>query len=514
MQPRYEQPVADYVRFHAEHNPDVIAYQEDGETCTYPELNRRASQVANGLAAHGCTPGDRIGFLGVNSGGYVEVFYGAAKARVLYTGLNWRLAPAELAFLLEDSGCRVIFCDPEFETMLNDLAKKIPTLELVLPVDERFSTWRDSQSDSDPFLTHEAEEPIVQFYTSGTTGRPKGVLLTNRNMSTLREAEDNYGEWYVSSDRRETLINAMPNFHVGGLGWMLIGMFRGARVLLLPAMDADIFLDLVESEQANHFCAVPVVIQMMVEAQRARPRDLSSLRLISYGAASIAPAVLRDAMETLSDNFVQFYGMTEMNGSCTVLRPEDHSLENPERLLSCGRAAPLLEIEIRDAAGKPVPPGQHGELWLRGGTMMAGYWNRPEATAEAIVDGWYRSGDGGHMDEEGYIFISDRIKDMVVTGGENVYPNEVENALYEHDEIVEAAVVGIPDEKWGEALLGFIVRAKGSKLTDDDLIAFLRERIAGYKIPRRYRFVDAFPRTPSGKIKKFELRDKAASSEG
>lgn len=507
LQPDYRLSVADYTRFHAARDAEATAYVDAGHECAYGELDRRASQVANALAAAGCSPGDRIAYLGVNSGPYVETFFGANKAKAVYVGLNWRLALAELEHILNDAGVSLVVADPQHLPMLQSLQETVPSLKAIVSAERSaFDAWRETGSDADPFLRHGDGDTILQFYTSGTTGRPKGVMITNRCMGAHRRSEDQMGDWHLKPEPREVSINAMPNFHIGGLGWLLIGVFRGAKVILMPAPDPAAFLDHVESHRVTHLFTVPVVLGMMVEEQKRRPRDLSALRTIHYGASAIAPSLLREALEVMQVRFSQYYGMTEANGVITCLAPEHHDLERPELLTSCGRSVSGTEIKICDEQGQEVPRGASGEIWARSDGLMKGYWNRPEANAEVFVDGWYRSGDGGRMDDDGFIYIGDRIRDMVVSGGENIYPSEVEHQLVEHPSVAEAAVVGVPDERWGEALKAFVVPSGNDAVTADDLIEFLRDRLAGYKIPRLYGFLDEMPKTASGKMQKFKLK--------
>jgi acyl-CoA synthetase (AMP-forming)/AMP-acid ligase II len=507
MHPEYSQPLADYVRFFANLHPARNAYIDGSRECTYAELDKLTNRVANGLVALGCQPGDRVGFVGLNSGEYVEAFFGAMKAKVVNVGVNWRLAEPEFEYILKDSGIKVLICDPDFVPLFETFRDRIETLEHVISTaPEAFAAWRDQFEDSDPSLEHTEDDPVVQFYTSGTTGRPKGVVLTNRAMGEHRQMEDRLGDWFISSERQEIIINAMPNFHVGGLGWILMGMFRGAQVVLLPGPDADKFLDLIEQRKATHLFAVPIVLAMMVEAQKKSPRDVSSLQVFHYGSSAIAPSILKEAIEIMQCGFSGYYGMTENNGVVTNLAPKQHDPNNPERLKSCGKPLPGITIKIADEDGNEVPTGDSGEIWVNSPGMMSGYWNRPDATAEVLVDGWYRSGDGGRVDEEGFLYMTDRIKDMIVSGGENIYPTEIENVLITHTAVAEVAVVGVPDDKWGESVKAVIVPAQGQQTNSEELIQFLRPLLAGYKIPRLYEFVESLPRNSVGKVQKFKLR--------
>ena len=511
MQPSYHQPVADHVRYFASTTLEHIAYVDGDETVCFRQLDQRSNQVANGLIDFEGQEITRLAYIGKNSGTYIEVLLGALKARAIYIGVNWRLSPGELDFVFTDSAANLIVYDPELPAdTIAAVERQAAFKNKSLLSTEMFTDWRDAQSESDPAFAHQPDDIILQFYTSGTTGTPKGVEISNQSMSRARQAEDQFGEWYFKNPEKnggvpDVTINAMPNFHVGGVGWVLVGLFRGATTIVLRQPDADAFLAAIERYRATHLWTVPSVLEEMIELQQSEARDLSSLKTLHYGGAPISPDLLKKAQTVLPCQFCQTYGMTEA-GALTYLPPEDHDLNNPTRLTSCGKAYPGTKLEIRDFEGNPLSANADGEIYAKTPSLMSGYWRREEAFHQVVQDGWYRTGDGGHLDEDGYLYLGDRITDMIVSGGENIYPAEVEHALALHPDIQEAAVVGVNDRKWGETPFAFIVTRADSSPETTGLIEFLRDHLAGYKIPRHYRSIDQLPRNASGKVLKYQLR--------
>jgi acyl-CoA synthetase (AMP-forming)/AMP-acid ligase II len=299
----------------------------------------------------------------------------------------------------------------------------------------------------------------------------------------------------------------MPLFHIGGSGWALVGLYTGVPNVLMRDVDPKILLDLIPRHGITRMFVVPAVILFMLQVPSCAESDLSSLRLICYGASPMPLELLRKALKIFPCGFAQVYGLTETTGAITYLPPEDHADPEAERLKSCGKPTAPIEIRIRGPQGEDLPPRAVGEVVCRTPQVMVGYWNLPDASARAIQNGWFHTGDAGYLDEEGYLYIYDRVKDMIVSGGENIYPAEVENALFAHPAVADAAVIGVPDERWGEAVKAVVVTKPGAELTAEALIAFARERIAGFKVPRSVDFVAALPRNPSGKVLKRELRD-------
>jgi acyl-CoA synthetase (AMP-forming)/AMP-acid ligase II len=351
-----------------------------------------------------------------------------------------------------------------------------------------------------------SEDVAYQLYSSGTTGRPKGVQLTHANLETGLTLYPRFMGMHGDS----VSMVAMPLYHIGGGGWALAGFRVGAtNVLVREVMPAEL-VDLVEREGITHAFLVPAVLQFMLSVPGVDARDFSSLRYILYGASPISETVLTGAMRTFKCGFVQAYGLTESTGTVILLPEGDHDPEGPNRhrLRSAGVPTPDAEIRIVDpGTGRDVPTGEVGEIWIKGPTVMKGYWKMPEETAATIQpDGWLRSGDAGYRDADGYVYIHDRVKDMIVSGGENVYPAEVENAVMSHPDVADVAVIGIPHEKWGETGAAMVVRVAGSTLTEEVLLAYCRERLAGFKCPTQVVWLDELPRNPSGKVLKKDLR--------
>jgi long-chain acyl-CoA synthetase len=348
------------------------------------------------------------------------------------------------------------------------------------------------------------------MYTSGTTGVPKGVLTTHRNLAAAAETSPRWG-----FDADTVSLTPLPMFHIGGIGWAFLGLWNGASTILVSEFAAEAVLDLLEGERVTNAVFVPTMLQMLAAVPGAAQRDYSALRSIAYGASPITTPVLKAALRTFRCALFGIYGLTETTGAAVQLDAADHDPDGPRDhlLRSVGRPYPWVELRIVDPLTRAAcGPHEVGEVWLRAPNVMAGYFNRPEETAAALTaDGWLRTGDGGYLDEAGYLFLTDRIKDMIVSGGENVFPVEVEEALAQHPAVDQVAVIGVPDERWGETVKALVVLRTGAVASADELTAFARERLAGYKLPRSVDFVSDLPRTPSGKVLKRELRERFGS---
>ncbi|WP_242128937.1 long-chain-fatty-acid--CoA ligase [Sphingobium sp. Sx8-8] len=500
--------IGGYVRDHgARRSGEVALVFEERET-SYGELNRRASRIANGLVAMGLQPGARVAYLGKNRDIYFEFWMGAIRAAMVMVPINWRLAPPEVAYILDDCSPALLVADPEFLARL-DPAPGCPVLLTETGEGEPFARWRDRQADGDPQADGGYEDVVLQLYTSGTTGNPKGAMLTNRSLLALRDAlpPDALPGWYRWSGEDVALV-AMPIFHISGSGWGLWALQHGAKAVVVRDFDPHQVLDLLVRYRITKLMIVPTALRIMCDDPKAAETDFSFLETICYGGSAIPLDLLRQAIGLFGCGFAQMYGMTETAGTITGLPPADHDVDGNVRMASVGLPLPGVEIRILGPEGAELPRGEVGEIAIRAAANMTGYYNRPEATAETIdADGWLRTGDAGRMDADGYVYLADRIKDMIITGGENVYPAEVENALFGHPDVHDVAVIGVPDVKWGEAVKAIIVPVEGREPDPAAIIAWARARIAAYKAPKSIAFCDALPHNPSGKVLRRLLRD-------
>jgi acyl-CoA synthetase (AMP-forming)/AMP-acid ligase II len=499
--------LSDIPCLHAAERADKVALQCEGRTLTYGELNARAGKVAGLLVAAEVKPGDRVAWLGRSRETFFEIFFGAAAARACLAPINSRLAIPEIAFILQDSGANLLFVTPDFFAAARAVVAQVNRPIRLIGVGgeaegiESYEVLRDAATVSS-LPAPKAADDVLQLYTSGTTGLPKGVRLNNTNYAAFLDLRTKVEGFNYGPD--DTVLIVLPLFHVAGTNISFAGLAPGGRVVIAPEFSPAEVLRLIETERVAHVFLVPAMINMLLQAPEIATTDLSSLKTVAYGASPISEAVLANAKATFGCGFIQFYGMTESTGAGTFLAPEAH---RGDLLRSCGKAWPKMAVRILDDHGNEATVGEIGEIAIQGGMVMAGYWNRPEATAEAVTpDGWLKTGDAGYRDAEGYIFVHDRVKDMIVSGGENIYPAEVENAILGCPGVADAAVIGVPDERWGEAVKAVVVAHADGAPDPEAVIAWARERIAGYKAPKSVDFIDALPRNASGKVLRRELR--------
>jgi fatty-acyl-CoA synthase len=485
-------------------HPHRLALVDGDRRLSYAELAQRSHQVALLLQQLGIQRGDRVAILSVNCAEWVELFFAAAELGVILVPLNWRLAPAELDYQLQDCGPRLLFVGPEQQ----ELANRLQSAPRRIAIGSGEWGMRSEGNIVDPtelpsVATPQSSLPHLILYTSGTTGHPKGAVLTQAN---LFWNAINCSLAFGLSER-DTTLTFLPLFHAGGIGLFTIpSLYVGGRVVLMRAFDAPHAVDLVRRESVNVLFGVPANWLELLKVAGFTAADCPSLRVLGSGGAPCPTAVI-DRLAERGFSLLQGYGLTETAPGGTLLSPEDWR----RKAGTVGK--PMLHVELRvvDEVGTDLPPGQIGEVWFRGPNVFAGYWNNPTATAEAFsADGWFKSGDLGRLDEEGFLTLVDRKKDMIISGGENIYSAEVEDALFGHPSVAEAAVIGVPDERWGEVVRAIVALRPGAAASADELIEHCRAWMARYKCPRSVVFVDSLPRNASGKVLKAELRQRFA----
>ncbi len=505
--------LADAPRHYGREHPDKPALVFEDLTLTYRELDEESSRVANALRGAGIGPGDRVAFVGKNIPEFFTFTYGAAKLNAVTVGVNWRLAPLEIAFILDDAEVEVVVFDAEFLGHLDAVELKRNPLIIVIGGDgnrPEYGDWIAGHSIEDPGVQAEPDDTALQVYTSGTTGHPKGAELSHRNLGASFVALNAFNG--LNADT--ILLHVLPMFHIGGNSAAFLGLSHGCTNIVRRQLDPADMVNAIAEHGVTNLMMVPAVLQVILSLPHVRDVDLSSVKLVQYGASPISEEILQAAMDLFGCPLLQTYGLTEASGPVTYLPPEDHDPGGPRAhlMLSAGKPIPGTEIRIVRTDGKDAAEGEVGEIWARSYQNMKGYWKNPEATAAAFPEGrdagglgWMATGDAGTI-EGGYLFIRDRVKDMIVSGGENIYPAEIENVLMSHPSVADTAVIGIPSEKWGESPLAYIVPVPGHDPDPQDIINYCSERLARYKLPRDVKCIAEIPRNPSGKIQKVELR--------
>lgn len=484
--------------------PDHEALRFEGSSTTYKEFNARVNRLARALGRR-AAPGDRVAFLSKNRPEIVELYFANAKIGTVTVPVNYRLTAPEMEYILAQSDARLLVAAPEHRERAEAAARSTPGLSVVSF--EELASLAAREPDNEPGGEVSESDVVWQMYTSGTTGRPKGAMVTHRNavanlLSYLFE---------IPAERGDRFLVVTPLYHVAAVIFLLRCIAQAGVAVLHPEFVPAKALRAIEEHRVNFTSMVPAMIQRMLDAPEVEGADLSSLKVLSYGAAPMPVEVLRRAMATFRCRFVQGYGQTEALAVLSLLRPEDHVLDGPpertRRLASCGREIFGVTLRVVNERGEDVKPGEVGEIVARGDNVMKGYYRMEEETARALRDGWLHTGDLATVDGEGYIFIVDRAKDMIISGGENIYPREIEEVLFAHPAVADAAVIGVPDERWGEVPLALVVPRAGTRLAAEEVVAHCRARLAGFKAPKRVEFVSELPRNPSGKVLKRLLRE-------
>jgi acyl-CoA synthetase (AMP-forming)/AMP-acid ligase II len=495
-----------FVEEHAQRRPDGVALHFGDRQWTWAQWTSRIGRAAGALRAAGVERGQSVAFLDKNHPACLETLLAAASIGAVATIVNWRVIGDELVHVLTDSGARLLFVGAELQPAVEAISARVPGLERIIVVggsDDEYESLLDAAEPLavDPDVTD--SDTVLVIYSSGTTGRPKGVLLTQR---ALVNHIVNLSPPFPFAEGDANLV-AMPLFHVGGIAYAFFGIRAGVPTFLTREPEAATLIGAVKAG-ATHAFFVPPVIARFLDAGQAAISAISDLRYLVYGAAPMPVPLLQRALSAWPDmHFVQVYGQTELCGAIAALGAEDHrDSDRPDLLMSAGKAAQGNEIRIVDPeSGDQLPNGEAGEIWVRSNQRMSGYLNRPEATADVITaDDWVRTGDIGRLDADGYLYIEDRLKDMIITGGENVYGPEVESVLLDHPAVADAAIIGVPDDHWGESVKAIVVTT--TEIEPAEIIDFCRRHLAGYKCPRTVDFAPALPRNASGKILKTELR--------
>jgi acyl-CoA synthetase (AMP-forming)/AMP-acid ligase II len=500
----------DIVRHRARVMPDKPALVEGRRRLSFGELDTETNRLAHAVARAGARPNSVVAFIGKNSIPFFQILFGASKAGCTVLPLNWRLAAAELIPIVDDAAPALLFVDKEFEPLINKVfVGTAQRCEMVIfnSADDNsgLSAWCADMPHSDPGLPFDPNAIALLMYTSGTTGRAKGVEMSHQGLSYMRLCESLEPAMQWRDD--DVLLMTMPNFHLLGTSLPIQSLYNGSTVSILPLLEPGKLLGVIQSDKPTMLVLVPTVIQMMLDHPAAKDTDFSSVRLTMYAGAPINAQLLKRAMLEMKCEFMQFYGATESLGAITILRPAQHDLVNDEKLKACGTPLPLIELRVTDEKGQELPDREIGEFHVRSPAMFVGYRNQLAATSAALQGGWYHTGDAGFRDKDGLLYIVDRVKDMIVSGGENVYSFEVEQALQKHPAVAMSAVVGAPDACWGEKVVAFVVLKKGANSTADELRQHCRTLIAGFKVPKQINFAEALPISPTGKLLKRELRD-------
>ncbi|QSE84837.1 long-chain-fatty-acid--CoA ligase [Rhodococcus koreensis] len=488
-------------------DPARIAIRFQDQSWTWQQLSERVRRNAAAQLVLGLAAGDRVAFLDKNHPASLETTLGCAVAGTVNAVLNFRLAPSELAYVINDCRAELLILGAEFTGVVESIRADLEYVRTIVVLGgehDEYESWLDSAPSDVPAHRADPTDCFLQLYTSGTTGHPKGAMLTHRSVGAHSESASTA----FGFDRDSVNMVAMPLFHVGGTSWALAAMSQGAETILVREVVPALVLKQITDQAVTHAFFVPAVIRFLLQIPGVSGQDLASLRCLGYGGSPIPEALLREAMNTFGVDFYQVYGMTEASGVFCVLPPADHrDPAHPERLHAAGWPVDGVEVRVVDpVTGEELPDGTVGEFQIRGAQVMSGYWQRDADTAACFEGEWFKTGDAGRRDTDGYFYVEDRVKDVIISGGENIYPAEVERVISEYPDVAEVAVIGIPDDKWGESVRAVVVARNGSEIDTDTLLEYCAQHLAGYKRPRSIEIIPALPRNATGKILKRDLR--------
>jgi O-succinylbenzoate-CoA ligase len=500
--------------------PDRDCIVFEGKRWTYAQINERVNRLANALAQWGIGKGDRIGILHVNCNQHIETYFAVAKLGAIFVPLNFRAKSDELAYMIANAEAKVIFVGSRYLDLVNTMLPQISIVKQCISIDSPqgdkiyYEDLLGSASANELTVEIGDEDITILMYTAGTTGRPKGVPLKHNAFASY--VLDNVDP--ASPDIEERNLLTVPLYHVAGIQAMLAAIYGGRTLVLMRQFEVKEWIETIQREKATRAMLVPTMLKRVIDDPEYRQYDLSSLKVITYGAAPMPFEVINKAIQMMPwVRFINAFGQTETASTITTLGPEDHIIEGTKeerekklkRLTSSiGKPLPDVEVKIVDEEGKALPPLEVGEILAKGPRIMTGYWRDEQKTSQVITqDGWLRTGDMGWMDEEGYIYLAGRGDDMIIRGGENISPEEVENVLHSHPKVEEASVIGIPDPEWGQEPRAVVVLKKGETATSEEIIEYCRSRLAGFKRPRSVVFMDALPRNPMGKVLRKKLRE-------
>ncbi|QQC91173.1 fatty acid--CoA ligase [Streptomyces alfalfae] len=509
-------------RAHAGGRAEHAAIVCEGRTTTYAKLHRESNRAAHALRDAGIGTGDRVAYLGRESENYYLTILACAKAGAVLVPVNWRLTRAEVDHILRDSGAALLFVDDEFWETADRVKPHLPGLRTVVRVDGTDSEGEPARGTGLPawYANHPTtdlepgtgpDDAVVQIYTSGTTGLPKGAVLPHRSFFTLPAAMREHGVDWIDWLPDDVSLISLPGFGIAGIGWFMHTFNAGATSVVMPQFIPQEAVRLIREHKVTITFAAPAMLQMMMAERGAGPEAFASMRKIAYGAAPMSETLLTRCLEVFGCEFAQIYASTETGSVAVCLPPEAHR-PGAGLLRSVGRPCPGNEVKVIGPDGETLPPGETGQICVRAPSKMLGYWNLPEATERTMVGEWLHMGDAGYLDEDGYVYLRDRMNDTIIVAGQNIYPAEVEKALAAHPAVSDAAVVGLPDARWGEAVHAVVVLRPGAMVKPRELLLALRGKLADYKIPGAFHFADDLPRNPSGKILRRAVREQLTAA--